>query len=308
MTILYMHDACILHEVTIAHPESPDRLRVLKSTLSGEEFLALDRRDAPRGTIEQIALMHSQHHIEQITKTIPENEFIYLDGDTSLSSGSCEAALRGSGAVCAAIDSIMTGPENNAFCAVRPPGHHAESDTAMGFCLLNNAAIGAAYARHKHKINRVAVMDFDVHHGNGTQAMFWSNPNLFYASTHQMPLFPGTGAKSERGEHGNILNVPLRDGDGSLEFRSAMENIILPGLKDFKPELLIISAGFDAHFKDPLAGLRLVEDDYAWVTLELLSIADKYAESRLVSVLEGGYNLDALASSVSIHVRKLMSV
>jgi acetoin utilization deacetylase AcuC-like enzyme len=308
MTILYMHDACILHEVTAGHPESPKRLRVLKSVLSGEEFSALDRRDAPRGTIEQIALMHSQHHIEQITKVIPENELIHLDGDTSLSLGSCEAALRGSGAVCAAIDSIMTGPENNAFCAVRPPGHHAESDTAMGFCLLNNVAIGAAYARHKYKIDRVAVMDFDVHHGNGTQAMFWSNPNLFYASTHQMPLFPGTGAKSERGKHGNVLNAPLRDGDGSLEFRSAMENIILPGLKDFKPELLIISAGFDAHFKDPLAGLRLVEDDYAWATLELLSIADKYAESRLVSVLEGGYNLDALASSVSIHVLKLMSV
>jgi acetoin utilization deacetylase AcuC-like enzyme len=308
MTILYMHDACVLHEVAIGHPESPERLRVLKAVLSGEEFSALDRRDAPRGTIEQIALMHSQNHIEQITKVIPENELIYLDGDTSLSLGSCEAALRGSGAVCAAIDSIMTGPENNAFCAVRPPGHHAESDTAMGFCLLNNVAIGAAYARHKHKINRIAVMDFDVHHGNGTQAMFWSNPNLFYASTHQMPLFPGTGARSERGEHGNVLNAPLRDGDGSLEFRSAMKNIILPGLKDFKPDLLIISAGFDAHFKDPLAGLRLVEDDYAWVTLELLSIADKYAESRLVSVLEGGYNLDALASSVSIHVRNLMSV
>ena len=202
----------------------------------------------------------------------------------------------------------MTDDAKNVFCAVRPPGHHAETRMAMGFCLFNNVAIGAAYARERFKIDRVAVVDFDVHHGNGTQEMFWSQPNLLYASTHQMPLFPGTGAATEIGDYNNIVNVPLSAGAGSVEFRAAFNQIILPELKRFKPELLIISAGFDAHANDPLAQLNLYEDDYAWVTLELLSIAEKYSESRVVSVLEGGYNLDALRSSASIHVRQLMSV
>jgi acetoin utilization deacetylase AcuC-like enzyme len=308
MTILFTHQSCLLHEVPRGHPENPARLKVLETAFAADEFKSLNRRDAPLGKIESIALMHSRSYIEDVTKVISEEEFVHLDADTSLSHGSSDAALRGCGAVCAAIDAVMIGDTKNVFCAVRPPGHHAETRMAMGFCLFNNVAIGAAYARERFKVDRVAVVDFDVHHGNGTQEMFWSQPNLLYASTHQMPLFPGTGAASEIGDYNNIINVPLSAGDGSLEFRAAFNEIILPELKKFKPELLIISAGFDAHANDPLAQLNLYEDDYAWVTLELLSIAEKYSESRVVSVLEGGYNLDALRSSASIHVRQLMSV
>jgi acetoin utilization deacetylase AcuC-like enzyme len=308
MTILFTHQSCLLHDVPAGHPENPSRLKVLESAFAADEFKFLDRREAPLCKIESIALMHSQSYIEDVTKVISEKEFVYLDADTSLSHGSSEAALRGCGAVCAAVDAVMTDDAKNVFCAVRPPGHHAETRRAMGFCLFNNVAIGAAYAKERFKIDRVAVVDFDVHHGNGTQEMFWSKPNLLYASTHQMPLFPGTGAISEIGDYNNIINVPLSVGAGSLEFRTAFNQIILPELRKFKPELLIISAGFDAHANDPLGQLNLYEDDYAWVTLELLSIAEKYSESRLVSVLEGGYNLDALRSSASIHVRQLMSV
>ena len=308
MTILFTHQSCLLHDVPAGHPENPARLKILESAFAADEFKCLDRRDAPLGKIESIALMHSQSYIEDVTKVISEKEFVYLDADTSLSPGSGEAALRGCGAVCAAVDAVMTDDAKNVFCAVRPPGHHAETRMAMGFCLFNNVAIGAAYARERFKIDRVAVVDFDVHHGNGTQEMFWSQPNLLYASTHQMPLFPGTGAATEIGDYNNIVNVPLSAGAGSFEFRAAFNQIILPELKRFKPELLIISAGFDAHANDPLAQLNLYEHDYAWVTLELLSIAEKYSESRVVSVLEGGYNLDALRSSASIHVRQLMSV
>ena len=308
MTILFTHQSCLLHDVPAGHPENPSRLKVLESAFAADEFKFLDRREAPLCKIESIALMHSQSYIEDVTKVISKKEFVYLDADTSLSPGSGEAALRGCGAVCAAVDAVMTDDAKNVFCAVRPPGHHAETRRAMGFCLFNNVAIGAAYAKERFKIDRVAVVDFDVHHGNGTQEMFWSKPNLLYASTHQMPLFPGTGATSEIGDYNNIINVPLSVGAGSLEFRTAFNQIILPELRKFKPELLIISAGFDAHANDPLGQLNLYEDDYAWVTLELLSIAEKYSESRLVSVLEGGYNLDALRSSASIHVRQLMSV
>ena len=308
MTILFTHQSCLLHDVPAGHPENPSRLKVLESAFAADEFKFLDRREAPLCKIESIALMHSQSYIEDVTKVISEKEFVYLDADTSLSHGSGEAALRGCGAVCAAVDAVMTDDAKNVFCAVRPPGHHAETRRAMGFCLFNNVAIGAAYAKERFKIDRVAVVDFDVHHGNGTQEMFWSKPNLLYASTHQMPLFPGTGATSEIGDYNNIINVPLSVGAGSLEFRTAFNQIILPELRKFKPELLIISAGFDAHANDPLGQLNLYEDDYAWVTLELLSIAEKYSEIRLVSVLEGGYNLEALRSSASIHVRQLMSV
>ena len=252
--------------------------------------------------------MHSERYVEEIVRAVPDNEFLYLDADTSLSNGSSEAAMRGCGSVCAAIDALMAKNAKNAFCAVRPPGHHAETEKAMGFCLFNNAAIGAAYAREKFKTDRVAVVDFDVHHGNGTQEMFWSQPNLLYASTHQMPLFPGTGAISEVGEYNNVINAPLSAGSGSSEFRTAFSEVIFPGLRKFSPDLLIVSAGFDAHADDPLASLNLYEDDYSWVTLELLSIAEKYSDGRLVSVLEGGYNLEALSSSASVHVRQLMSV
>ena len=308
MTILFTHQSCLLHEVAAGHPENPSRLKVLEALFADDIFKDLERRDAPLGTVDQIALMHSEQYIEEIIRAVPDNELLYLDADTSLSHGSSEAAMRGCGAVCAAIDALMTENTKNAFCAVRPPGHHAETEKAMGFCLFNNAAIGAAYAQEKFKVDRVAVVDFDVHHGNGTQEMFWSQPNLLYASTHQMPLFPGTGAESEVGEHNNVINAPLSAGSGGSEFRTAFNEIIFPGLRKFSPDLLIVSAGFDAHADDPLASLNLYEDDFSWITLELLSIAEKYSDGRLVSILEGGYNLEALSSSASVHVRQLMSV
>ena len=308
MTILFTHQSCLRHEVAAGHPENPSRLKVLETLFAEEAFSGLERRDAPLGTVDQITLMHSERYVEEIVRAVPDNEFLYLDADTSLSNGSSEAAMRGCGSVCAAIDALMAENVKNAFCAVRPPGHHAETEKAMGFCLFNNAAIGAAYAREKFKTDRVAVVDFDVHHGNGTQEMFWSQPNFLYASTHQMPLFPGTGAISEVGEYNNIINVPLSAGSGGSEFRTAFNEVILPGLRKFSPDLLIVSAGFDAHADDPLASLNLHEDDFSWVTLELLSIAEKYSEGRLVSVLEGGYNLEALSSCASVHVRQLMSV
>ena len=308
MTILFTHQSCLLHEVAAGHPENPSRLKVLEALFANDTFKELERRDAPLGSVDQIALMHSEKYIEEIVRAVPDNELVYLDADTSLSHGSTEAAMRGCGSVCAAIDALITENAKNAFCAVRPPGHHAETEKAMGFCLFNNAAIGAAYAREKFKVDRVAVVDFDVHHGNGTQEMFWSQPNLLYASTHQMPLFPGTGAVSEVGEYNNVINAPLSAGSGSSEFKTAFNEIIFPGLRKFSPDLLIISAGFDAHADDPLANLNLYEDDFSWITLELLAIAEKYSDGRLVSVLEGGYNLEALSSSVSVHVRELMSV
>ena len=308
MTILFTHQSCLLHEVAAGHPENPSRLKILEALFADDTFKELERRDAPLGTVDQIALMHSEQYIEEIVKVVPVDELVYLDADTSLSHGSIEAAMRGCGSVCAAIDALMTDNAKNAFCAVRPPGHHAETEKAMGFCLFNNAAIGAAHALEKFKVDRVAVVDFDVHHGNGTQEMFWSQPNLLYASTHQMPLFPGTGAVSEIGEHNNIINAPLSAGSGSSEFRTAFNEIIFPGLRKFSPDLLIVSAGFDAHADDPLASLNLYEDDFSWITLELLSIAEKYSDGRLVSILEGGYNLEALSSSASVHVRELMSV
>ncbi len=225
-----------------------------------------------------------------------------------LSPGSGAAARRAAGALCAAVDAVAAGEAGNAFCAVRPPGHHAEPSRAMGFCLFNNVAVGALHARAAHGLRRVAVVDFDVHHGNGTQAMFWDDAELFYASTHQMPLFPGTGGAEERGVAGNILNVPLAPMAGSLEFRHGLRETILPALIRFEPQFILVSAGFDAHEDDPLAGLRLHEDDYAWVTTELLAVARDFCDGRVVSTLEGGYNLQALGASAAAHVTALMAV
>jgi acetoin utilization deacetylase AcuC-like enzyme len=222
-----------------------------------------------------------------------------------MSKGSLEAALRAVGAATSAVDAVFQGDAANAFCAMRPPGHHAEHNRAMGFCMFNQAAIAALYARDKYDAERVAVVDFDVHHGNGTQDIFWSDPDLFYGSTHQMPLFPGSGAANETGA-GNIFNAPLKAGDGSYEFRSAMDNIIFPALNLHQPDLIIISAGFDAHRNDPLGSLQLTEEDFAWATLKIMEIAETHADSRVVSVLEGGYDLQGLAASVAVHIQTLM--
>jgi acetoin utilization deacetylase AcuC-like enzyme len=231
---------------------------------------------------------------------------VQLDGDTSMSPGSFEAALRAVGGAMHAVDEVVTGKSGNAFCAMRPPGHHTERARPMGFCIFNQAAIAARHAQKKHGLHRVAVVDFDVHHGNGTQDIFWSDPTLMYCSTHQMPLYPGTGATSERGDHDNIVNAPLRAGDGGEQFKAAMEQRILPRLQAFGAELIIISAGFDAHVRDPLANLELTEADFGWATRAIMDVADKTAQGRVVSVLEGGYDLEGLSRSAAAHVIALM--
>jgi len=306
-TLLYSHQACVGHDTGSMHPESPARLKAVLAALEAEEFVELQRREAPPATVEQIARVHPRAFVEAVLAAIPETGLSGLDADTIVSPGSGEAALRAAGAVCAAVDAVMAGEADNAFCAVRPPGHHAEPQRAMGFCLFNNVAVGAEQARAVHGLSRVAVMDFDVHHGNGTQAMFWDDGDLFYASTHQMPLYPGTGSETERGRADNIVNAPLAPMAGSGEFRQAMSGIVLPALAEFEPDFVFISAGFDAHASDPLANLRFHEEDYAWATRELMAIARDCCEGRLVSTLEGGYDLAALAASAAAHVRALMA-
>jgi len=305
-TCLYTHPACLEHDPGRHHPESPARLRAVLTALGEPEFARLERREAPEATFDDLLRVHSRHHIEHILGAVPRSGHVGIDADTVLSPASGTAALRAAGAVTAAVDAVVSKEADNAFCAVRPPGHHAEPARAMGFCLFNNAAIGAMRGREIHGLARVAVIDFDVHHGNGTQAAFENDGSLFYASTHQYPLYPGTGASSEIGV-GNIVNVPLRPMSGSGQFRLAMTQHILPALDAFRPELVIVSAGFDAHRSDPLAQLLLDEADYTWATEKLLEIAHRHAKGRLVATLEGGYDLDALAASVAAHVRVLMS-
>ncbi|HEY1506462.1 MAG TPA: histone deacetylase family protein [Stellaceae bacterium] len=305
-TLLLTHEACLSHDPGPHHPESPARLTAVLAALAEPGFAKLLRGEAPKASLEQIALVHPGDFAERLLAVVPKQGYAAIDADTVLSSGSGEAALRAAGACIAAVDAVMKGEAQNAFCAVRPPGHHAEPYRAMGFCLFNNVAIAAVHARRAHKLERVAVIDFDVHHGNGTQAAFEQDGTLFYGSTHQMPLYPGTGAAVERGV-GNIVNAPLRPMSGSDEFRKAFSTTILPALDAFEPELVIISAGFDAHRDDPLAQLMLVEADYAWSTERLIEIAKKHAQGRIVSSLEGGYDLDALAASAAAHVAALMA-
>ena len=302
-TLLVTHEACIEHDPGEFHPERPDRLRAV---LAGLQDIKVERVLAPRAETKQLLLAHPASHVEAVMSTIPPEGRQHLDGDTAVSPGSGEAALRAAGAVVAAVDAVLTGKAKNAFCAVRPPGHHAEAMQAMGFCLFNNVAIGALHARAAHGLSRVAVIDFDVHHGNGTQHMFERDPHLFYASSHQWPLYPGTGSERETGV-GNIVNAPLRPNSGGREFRAAFETKILPALDKFVPELVIISAGFDAHEDDPLASLMLHEDDYEWVTSALAEVARTHAKGRVVSALEGGYDLGALAASSAAHVRALLA-
>jgi acetoin utilization deacetylase AcuC-like enzyme len=306
-TALFSHPACLAHDTGFGHPECSDRLRAVLRRLEGEEFAYLDRREAPQARIAQIERVHPAKFAAGLLARIPEEGLSHIDGDTIVSPDSGEAALRAAGAVCAAVDAVIEGSTRNAFCAVRPPGHHAEPMQAMGFCLFNNVAIGAMQARAVHGLNRIAVIDFDVHHGNGTQAMFEADRNLFYASTHQWPLYPGTGSAKERGVHGNILNLPLPPGAGSAEFRAIAQRALLPALEEFAPELVMISAGFDAHADDPLANLNLIDADFGWITGKLCGIAERHAGGRVVSTLEGGYNLDALGRSAAEHVKALMA-
>ncbi len=307
MTTLYFtHPSFLAHDTGPGHPENALRLRAIATVLDRPAFVGLVKKEAPRAEIGQILRIHSQAHIEKVLGSIPQHGIVHLDPDTPVSPGSGDAALRAVGAVCAAVDAVFKGEANNAFCGVRPPGHHAEPGHAMGFCLFNNIAIAAEHARHTHGIKRVAIIDFDVHHGNGTQHAFDKNPEVLYASTHQHPWYPGSGLASETGV-GNIFNAPLPAGSGSKEFRAAMEGKILPAVDRFKPELVLVSAGFDAHRDDPLASLNLLEDDFAWITRELLKLAYRHCGGKLVSALEGGYNLEALGESVGAHVRELLA-
>lgn len=306
-TALITHPTCLRHDAGPYHPECPDRLRVVLRALEGEHFAPLLRESAPLATVEQLARVHSLDYVNAILAIRPDpGEIVQLDADTAMCSDSAEAALRAAGGAIAAVDAAMEGWAHAAFAAVRPPGHHAERSRPMGFCFFNNAAVAAMHARARWGVKRVAVLDFDVHHGNGTQAMFAADPDLFYGSSHQYPCYPGTGAESERGVARNILNVPLSAGSGSAAFRTAWADLLLPAVAAFGPELLIVSAGFDAHKADPLAQLRLETADYAWITAQLVGLAEAHTGGRIVSVLEGGYDLMALAASARVHVRELM--
>jgi acetoin utilization deacetylase AcuC-like enzyme len=305
-TLLYTHPACLEHDPGPHHPESPARLAAVLAALAAPEFQGLERREAPEAALDDLVRVHPRRLVEGLLAAMPESGYAQIDADTVLCPRSGAAALRAAGAVAAAVDAVVAGEAANAFCAVRPPGHHAEPRRPMGFCLFNNVAVGALRAREVHGLQRIAVVDFDVHHGNGTQARFVDDAALFYASTHQSPLYPGTGARAEAGV-GNIVNLPLRPMSGSGEFRQALSREILPALEAFAPDMVFISAGFDAHRADPLAQLMLDEGDFAWVTERLVEIADRFARGRVVSTLEGGYDLDALGASAAAHVRALMA-
>jgi len=305
-TLLLGHPAALAHQVPIGHPERPDRIRAVERALEDECFSGLIREQALRAEPETIALIHPEPYIQAIIAAAPREGLVEIDADTSMSPGTLEAALRAVGAAAQAVDEVMAGKVRNAFSAMRPPGHHAERAQAMGFCFFNNVAIAARHAQQAHGAERVAIVDWDVHHGNGTQDIFWGDPSVLYCSTHEMPLYPGTGATSERGEHNTIVNAPLRAGDGGERFREAFETVILPRVEAFRADLILISAGFDAHWRDPVANLQLTEADFAWATRKLVDIADRRCGGRVVSLLEGGYDLEGLARSVAAHVKALM--
>jgi acetoin utilization deacetylase AcuC-like enzyme len=305
-TLLVSHPSAAAHAVPEGHPERPDRIRTVLEILEAARFDALIRREAPLGSLDLARLCHEAAHVDRISALSPERGFTGIDPDTIMSSGTLSAVLHALGGAALAVDAVFDGTARNAFLAMRPPGHHAEKDRAMGFCFFNTAAVAARHAQKAHGIGRVAIMDFDVHHGNGTQDIFWDDATVMYASTHEMPLYPGTGDPSERGAHGNIVNVALHAGADGNDFREAMTSAVLPRIDAFRPDLIVISAGFDAHHRDPLASLRFVAEDFAWATRTLCALAGKRAGGRVVSVLEGGYDLIGLGESVAAHVTALM--
>ena len=306
MTILYEHDAALNHVTPPGHPERVARIEAVRRALAAPEFDTLDRREAPVAEREELLRCHPEAYIARIEATIPEDGYRSIDADTHVSSGSLEAALCAVGGVNAAVDALIAGEDKTAFVAMRPPGHHAETETAMGFCLFGTAAIGAKRALDHHGLARVAVLDFDVHHGNGTQALLWDEARTLFASSHQSPLWPGSGGVHETGAHDNVINTPLAPTTGGAQMRRVWGDIILPAVDDFAPDLIIVSAGFDAHAADPLANLNWVEDDFVWVTRAIREVADAHAGGRVVSTLEGGYDLDALATSTAAHIAALM--
>jgi len=302
-TMIIQHDDCLRHSPGVKHPESPQRVKAVLSGL--EEIRGLQRLPAPRATTEQILRVHPAEFWATMKTNEPTEGHFAIDPDTFLNHGSIDAVLRASGGLCFAIDQILGAKALRAFCAVRPPGHHSEVETAMGFCLLNHVAIGAMHALEHPEINRVAIIDFDVHHGNGTQAIFENNPAVMYVSSHQLPLYPGTGHIEEIGV-GNILNLPLAAGDGSQPFRESWSKLGLPAIHSFAPDLILVSAGFDAHQRDPLAQLEVQDEDYRWITEEICDLATDSCKGRVASILEGGYDLQALASAARAHVTGLL--
>jgi acetoin utilization deacetylase AcuC-like enzyme len=305
-TLLLHHPIFANHQTSAGHPERPDRYRAVAAVLDQPQFDPLVREMAEIADLEAPRYVHSNRYVDTLEASRPDHGYAYLDGgDTMMDPTTWEVVLRGVGATVQAVDKVLAGEVQNAFVACRPPGHHAETERAMGFCLFNNISIGARHAQKKYGLTRVAIVDFDVHHGNGTQEIFYSDPSVLYASTHQMPLFPGTGEADETGV-GNIFNSPLAAGDGGGELREAFEDRILPALNVFRPELIIVSAGFDAHERDPLGSLNMTADDFAWVTRALMDSAETHCDGRLVAVLEGGYDLRGLSDSVSAHVSELM--
>jgi len=306
-TFLFTHPACLEHDTGDYHPECAERLRMVLQVLDGEEFAGLSREEAPRASTAQLMRAHAMDHLDFVRDNMPPpGEYAHLDPDTVISEGSWEAALRSAGAAVAAVDAVLSGQCRNAFCATRPPGHHAEHSAVLGFCLFNNVAVGAMHALAAHGLKRVAVFDIDVHHGNGTQDIFYDKPGLLYVSTHQDESYPGTGLAEETGVDNNILNIPLPAGSGSEPWREAVTTKVLPAIRAFAPELIMISAGFDAHASDPMAHMRLSTEDFAWVTEQLCALAAEVCGGKVVSVLEGGYDLKALSVSVAAHVRALM--
>lgn len=302
-TAFYWHDDCLQHVTPPGHPEQVARLQYISRAL---EEMTLDRRDAPLGSKEDVLLCHPEHYFDAVEAAIPTEGYRTLDSDTHVSPGSFTAAMRAVGANVAAVDAVLDNDVSNAFVACRPPGHHAETETAMGFCLFGNVAIAAKHALERHGLSKVAIIDFDVHHGNGTQDLLWNEERAFFVSSHQMPLYPGSGAQREVGAYGQIMNQPFESGSGGDEMRRRYERDVFPAVRAFEPELILISAGFDAHAKDPLANLNWSTADFAWLTREICQIAEEICEGRVVSTLEGGYDLDALGESAAAHVSELL--
>ncbi|WP_442754828.1 histone deacetylase family protein [Methylocystis sp. JAN1] len=305
-TLLFTHASGLDHEMGPGHPERPDRLRAIERGLEAERFQSLARVTAPRAPLEALLRVHPQAYLSALEQAQPREGYAALDSDTVMCPKTLEAIWRAAGGAVAAVDEVMTGAADTAFVAARPPGHHAGARNPMGFCFVNNVAVAARHAQAVHGAERVAIVDFDVHHGNGTQEVFWSDGGVMFCSTHQAPFYPGTGGYNETGEHDTIVNAPLLAGSTGDAFLEALIDRILPRLRDFGPDLILVSAGFDAHERDPLGGLRLTERDFAEATKRLMDVADRKCRGRIVSLLEGGYDLEGLSRSVSAHVQALM--